>query len=121
MRATGATITAGVLTVGNNGATGELATSGALTVHGGAVLAFERAAGADLTLAGVAGPGAIVQRGGNVLRLAGTSPDITTLDVVSGTLRLANGAGNRINDNAAVTVATGASLVTGNDAAAKQL
>ena len=114
VRATGATITAGVLTVGNNGATGELATSGALTVHGGAVLAFERAAGADLTLAGVAGPGAIVQRGGNVLRLAGTSPDITTLDVVSGTLRLANGAGNRINDNAAVTVATGASLVTGN-------
>ncbi len=114
VRATTATVTAGVLTMGNNGATGELATSGALTVDAGAVLAFERAAGADLTLADVAGPGGIVQRGGNVLRLGGTSPDITTLDVVSGTVRLDNGAGNRINDNAAVTVAAAGTLLTGN-------
>ncbi len=116
VRATSATVTAGVLTVGNNGATGELLTSGVLTVDSGALLAFERAAGADLTLGGVAGPGGISQRGGNVLTLAGTAPDIATLDVASGTVRLADGAGNRINDSAAVTVAAGAGLGTGDNA-----
>jgi filamentous hemagglutinin family protein len=103
-----AEVRTGTLTVGNGAAAGALTVTGTTTVAGGATLAYDRN---DLVLLGgtYAGAGTLRQDGSGELQLSGTLPTLA-LSATRGTLSLAAGNGDRVGDNATVTIASGATL-----------
>jgi filamentous hemagglutinin family protein len=103
-----AEVRTGTLTVGNGAAAGALTVTGTTTVAGGATLAYDRS---DLVLLGgtYAGAGTLRQDGSGELQLTGTLPTLA-LGATRGTLSLGAGNGDRVGDNATVTIANGATL-----------
>ncbi|MCW5611996.1 MAG: autotransporter-associated beta strand repeat-containing protein [Rubrivivax sp.] len=107
------TVTSGTLTVGD-GATAGAISGGTLNVNTGATLAFDR--DGPIALGSIGGTGGTLRRAGGsgALTLTGTAPSLTAVVVDSGSFVLADGSSNRLNNDADVTVAAGATFTTGN-------
>ncbi|WP_164885085.1 two-partner secretion domain-containing protein, partial [Rubrivivax rivuli] len=104
-------VNSGTLLVGNGGAAGSLTATTSVAVANAATLAFNRSGSTDL---GAVGGSGTVRVDGGTLRLTATLPSVSNVNVLNGaTLQYANGAVNRINTSATLSVATGGTLTLG--------
>ncbi len=110
--ATGTNVQTGVLTVGDTATAGSLA--GAITISGGAELAFNRSD--NINAGTLLGAGSLRQAGSGRLTLTGSANALTSVNVSSGELALADNLGTRIGNSTAVNVAGGATFTLGNTA-----
>ncbi|KPF94790.1 hypothetical protein IP87_18105, partial [beta proteobacterium AAP121] len=106
-------VNGGSLAIGNGGGVGELTPSGALTVAPGAALVINRTGAVSLN--NVLGGGELQITNGAVT-LDGTLPALAAVAVNGGSLSLANGESNRINNSASVSLAAGTTLSLGDSA-----
>jgi len=96
------TVTNGMLQIGNGGTTGSVG-SGAITLSGGGILAFNRADSVTLTNSIGGGGGVLSQMGAGTLVITATGATYGVTMISSGTLQIGDGGANGAIGTGAIT------------------